>query len=65
MAGKISTSALVFCLFLGATAWAQDEYPRGRIVGSVEIPALFDQSSRKSNKSGGSVTLWARRSSLW
>jgi hypothetical protein len=62
MAGKISTGVLVFCLFLGATAWAQDEYPRGRIIGSVEIPALFDESSKKSSNARASVTLHSRPS---
>jgi hypothetical protein len=62
VAGKTSTGVLVFCLLLGATAWAQDAYPRGRIIGSVEIPALFDETSKKSSNRRTSVTLHSRPS---
>jgi hypothetical protein len=62
IAGKISAAVLVFCLLSRATAWAQDEYPRGAIIGSVEIPALFDESSRKSSNARALVTLHSRPS---
>lgn len=54
------TAAVFFTLVFAAALSAQDTYPRGRIIGSVEIPALHDVVNKgTANPAPGSVALYS------
>lgn len=53
--------AFALMIALSAPSSAQDWYPRGRIIGSVEIPALHDRVNQKPGDARrGPVTLYSQ-----
>jgi hypothetical protein len=53
---KAEVVVVALMLALGAPTAAQDMYPRGRIIGSVEIPVLHDEVNKgAANPAPGSI----------
>jgi hypothetical protein len=59
--GRVAKSVVLLVVLVAAPASAQDRYPRGRIIGSVEIPALYGVVETESGKTRATaVTLYSQ-----